>query len=304
LIARFLLIVALLAASACAARTVPVISATAAEELFADVRDDLARFEQPSNEARFDVLAGMLKSRGIPYEVEPFTVEPRKSDPRSQGRNVVVTVPGDSPEIVIGAHYDAVRLQDGALSKGIVDNAASVVILVRLAETLMKARPKSQLRIVFFDMEELGLLGSERYALTQRERKTLAMVNLDVNAFGDALIFGPRVASTAVVFQAMRQTCAEVARICVEFPRMPPSDDLSFQKAGVPTLSIATVAELQAHQLWLLINGEKESGLEERFLPQVLRTIHTAADNSSLADPRAMAQTYRAVLGLIRRLDR
>jgi Zn-dependent M28 family amino/carboxypeptidase len=291
--------------AACAPRTAPpVVTAPVAEQLFSTATADLARFEQPSNEARFDVLVGMLKSRGIPFAVEPFTVEPRKSDPRTQGRNIVVTVPGDTPEIVIGAHYDAVRLQDGALSKGIVDNAASVVILVRLAETLAKVRPKSQLRIVFFDMEELGLLGSERYALSQRERKTLAMVNLDVNAFGDALIYGPRAASTTVVFQAMQQTCAEVARTCVEFPRMPPSDDLSFQKAGVPTLSIATVPELQAHQLWLLINGEKESGLQERFVPQVLRTIHTAADNSSLADPRAMAQTYRALLGLVRRLDR
>jgi len=32
--------------------------------------------------------------------------------------------------IVVGAHYDAVRLSDGTLSRGAVDNAASSVILV------------------------------------------------------------------------------------------------------------------------------------------------------------------------------
>jgi peptidase M28-like protein len=296
---------AIVSLSACAPRmATPVVSALAAEQLFSNVMDDLARFEQPSNEARFDALTAMLKSRGIPFEVEPFTIEPRKMEPRTQGRNVVVTLPGDEPEIVIGAHYDAVRLQDGTISKGIVDNAASVVVLVRLAETLVKARPKNQLRIVFFDMEELGLLGSERYALGQRERKTRAMVNLDVNAFGDTLIFGPRSASNSAVFQAMRQTCFELGRACVEFPRMPPSDDLSFQKLGVPTLSMAMVPELQAHQLWLLMNGGKESGLQASFAPQVLRTIHTTSDNSSLVDPRAMAQVYRAVLNLVGRLSR
>ena len=303
LILRLALTVALLAASACVARTPPVLSASAAEQLFSTVKDDLVRFEQPSNEARFDVLAGLLTSRGIPFEVEPFTIEPRKVEPRIQGRNIVVTLAGDTPEIVIGAHYDASRLQDGTLSKGVVDNAASVVILVRLAEAFLKAPPKKQLRIVFFDMEELGLLGSERYVLAQRERKTLAMVNLDVNAFGDTLIFGPRPASNGAVFEAMRQTCAELKRSCVEFPRMPPSDDLSFQKAGIPTVSLAMVPELQAHQLWLLMNGAKQSGLPQGFTPEILRTIHSASDGTALVDPRALAQVYRAVLSLIGRLD-
>jgi Zn-dependent M28 family amino/carboxypeptidase len=159
-------------------------------------------------------------------------------------------------------------------------------------------------RILFFDMEELGLLGSARYVQDHRDRKTRAMVNLDVNAFGDTLIFGPRSTESDALFQAMRATCVDVVRACVEFPRMPPSDDLSFQKAGIPTLSISAMPELQAHQLLLLINGGKESGLPEGFRPQVLRTIHTAADTPSLAEPRAMAQAYRAVLSLVGRLDR
>ena len=129
-------------------------------------------------------------------------------------------------------------------------------------------------------------------------------MNLDVNAYGDTLIFGPRAPSNPAVFQAMRQTCAEVTGGCVEFPRMPPSDDLSFQKAGIPTLSMATLPQAQTHQLWLIMNGGKESGLQSGFTPEVLRTIHTTSDNSSLADPRAMAQSYRAVLSLIGRLDR
>jgi hypothetical protein len=83
---------------------------------------------------------------------------------------------------------------------------------------------------------------------------------------------------------------------------MPPSDDLSFQKAGIPTVSIATLSELQAHQLWLLMNGGKESGLQQKFAPEVLRTIHSAMDTSSLVDPTAMAQAYRAVMGVIGRL--
>jgi Zn-dependent M28 family amino/carboxypeptidase len=299
---RFAFMVALVAIPSCAPRT-SIVTAPAAAPLFANAVADVASFEVATNEARFDVITKMLAQRKIAYEVEPFTIKPRKTDPRTDGRNIVVTVPGRQPEIVVGAHYDAVRLADGTFSKGAVDNAASVVVLMRVAETLSRSRPRSQLRVVFFDMEELGLLGSEHYAQIHRDRQTLAMVNLDVNAFGDTTIFGPRAASNEAAFHAMRQACSEVARLCIEFPRMPPSDDLSFQKAGIPTVSMATVTELQAHQLWLLMNGGKESGLQPKFAPDVLQTIHTAADASSRVDPAAMAQAYRVVLSLISRLD-
>ena len=294
---------ALIALSSCAVRALPPATAAAAAPLFADALADVARMERDTNDARFDALTAMLAGRNIAFEVEPFTIEPRKGEPRTQGRNIVVTIPGRAPEIVVGAHYDASRLADGTLSRGAVDNAASVVILVRLAETLSRARPKTRVRIVFFDMEELGLLGSAQFVQAHRDRPMGAMVNLDVNASGEALIFGPRAASNEAAFQALRAACATVGGACVEFPRMPPSDDQSFQHGGVPAVSLATVPAAQAHQLWLLMNGGKESGLQAGFTPQILRTIHTAADRSSLVDRDAMGRAYRVVFTLIATLD-
>jgi Zn-dependent M28 family amino/carboxypeptidase len=288
--------------AACAPRTAPIVSVPEASRVFAGAVAEVARLGADSNEARFDALTRLLTERKLRFEVEPFTIEPRKGDARTQGRNIVVTIPGRDPEIVVGAHYDAVRLADGTLSKGAVDNAASVVVLVRLAGTLAANRLRNRVRIVFFDMEELGLLGSARYIQDHPERKALAMVNLDVNAFGDTLIFGPRAGSNDAAFRAMRQVCIEVSRACVELPRMPPSDDISFQKAGIPAVSIATVPELEAHQILLLVNAGKESGLQAGFAPQILRTIHTASDTTSLVDADAMARAYRAVLALVGRL--
>ena len=214
--------------------------------------------KQATNEGRFEALTAMLAERSLAFEVEPFTIEPRKGEPRTTGRNVVVTIPGSTPEVVVGAHYDAARLSDGTLSGGAVDNAASVVILIRLAETLSKARRNTRIRVVFFDMEELGLFGSAQFVQAHRERPMRAMVNLDVNAFGDTLIFGPRTGANDAAFRALRAACIAIAVNCVEFPRMPPSDDVSFQKGGIPAVSIATVSEAQAHQLWLLMNGGKD----------------------------------------------
>ena len=299
-----LIALALCALIGCAARTLPGVTEPAAAQLFAGARTDVARFGADSNEGRFEVLTTLLTERRLAFEVEPFTITPRKGETRTEGRNVIVTLAGDEPELVVGAHYDAVRLRDGRFSKGAVDNAASVVVLVRIAEALSRSRPDRRIRIVFFDMEELGLLGSAQYIQEHPDRKPLAMVNLDVNAFGDTLIYGPRTQTNAGVVRSMQQACGDVSRACVEFPRMPPSDDISFQKAGIPVVSIATVPQVQAHQLWLVMNGGAESGLPKGFAPRVLRTIHTEEDTASLVDPDAMARVYRAVLNLIARLDR
>lgn len=293
----------LIALSACALRTTAPPTMAAAEPLFANALAEVSRMQQATNEERFEALTAILAERSVAFEVEPFTIEPRKGEPRTAGRNVVVTIPGGAPEIIVGAHYDASRLSDGTLSAGAVDNAASVIILVRLAETLSKARRNARIRVVFFDMEELGLLGSAQFVRAHRGRPMRAMVNLDVNAFGDTLIFGPRTATNDAPFRAVRAACAAVAANCVEFPKMPTSDDVSFQKGEIPAISIATVAEVQAHQLWLLMNGGKDAGLQTGFVPQVLRTIHTAADASSLVEPHAMVRAYRVALALIVALD-
>jgi Zn-dependent M28 family amino/carboxypeptidase len=290
--------------SACAVRTSAPATTAAAEPLFANALADIDRMQQATNDARFEVLTTILAERKLAFEVESFTIEPRKGETRTTGRNVVVTIPGSAPEVVVGAHYDASRLSDGALSAGAVDNAASVVVLIRLAATLSKARRSARIRVVFFDMEELGLLGSAQFVQAHRDRPMRAMVNLDVNAFGDTLIFGPRVSANDAAFRVLRSACTAIAANCVEFPRMPPSDDMSFQKGGIPAVSIATVPESQAHQLWLLMNGGKESGLQTGFLPQILRTIHTTADRSSLVDRDAMVRAYRIALTLIAALGR
>ncbi len=145
-----------------------------------------------SNEARFDVLTALLRGRGLTFAVEPFTIEkPIGREPRTEGRNVVVTL-GDGPEeIVIGAHYDAVRLADGSLSPGAVDNAASSVMLIRLADVLRTEKLPVRIRVVWFDMEELGLVGSAQYVKQHSADRIGAMLNFDINAYGDTIVFGP-----------------------------------------------------------------------------------------------------------------
>ena len=155
--------------------------------------DDVARFAAcATNEERFAALTTMLTSRKLAFTLEPFKIErPLRGEPRTEGRNVVVTLGEGRKEIVIGAHYDAARLPDGSLSKGAVDNAASTVMLGRLAEVLAVEKLPVRIRQVWFDMEELGLIGSQQYVQNHTSDSISAMLNFDINAYGNTILFGP-----------------------------------------------------------------------------------------------------------------
>src|SRR4029077_9505641 len=152
-------------------------------------------------------------------------------EPRTAGRNIVITLGAGAEEIVVGAHYDAVRLADGSLSRGAVDNAASSVMLVRLAEALTREPIGIRVRIVWFDMEELGLIGSAQYVQKHAADRIAAMLNFDINAYGNTIVFGPSERTdNAALRRALVRTCAAEDVPCVPFPQMPPGDDRSFVK--------------------------------------------------------------------------
>ena len=263
--------------------------------------EDVRRLESDSNETRFEALISMLRARGMTFSVEPFTRDkPTGAERRTEGRNLVVSLGEGSDYIAIGAHYDAARLPDGALSRGAVDNGASTVLLVRLADALRKNPVKTPVRIVWFDMEENGLIGSARYVEAHRTDRIQAMLNLDINGYGETVLFGPAARpDTATLRRALLETCAAQDVPCVPFPRMPPGDDLSFTRAGIPALSLAILPAVEAHEVWLFMNAPPG---EKRPPPAVLQMIHTAQDTSDRLDEAGMARMLELMTAFVRKL--
>ena len=84
------------------------------------------------------------------------------SNPLKTGVNVVAERPGIDPNagvVLVGAHYDSVRGSPGA-----DDNATGVVAALEVARLLGDRKTLRPLRIVLFDQEEAGLVGSYAYA--------------------------------------------------------------------------------------------------------------------------------------------
>ena len=281
--------------------TAVLLAAPAAAEPAA-TRAEVAGFAKPSNPDRRLYLESLLKARGIPYEVVAFEGG-AKGKPET-GHNVVVTIGRGRREIVLSAHYDAERLKDGTLVDGVVDNAASAVALVQAADKLRRQRLRHRVRIIFFDQEEMGLIGSRKYLETRRPGEIAAAVNFDINGYGDTVMYGLPHRQDTVPTLALRRICAARALECLAFPSYPPSDDLSFLAAGVPVVSIAHQPGKDAHQMWLLLNAGEDAGLQKGVLPSVFRVIHTKADVMDLIDPATVEAAARLAVEITLELDR
>jgi hypothetical protein len=96
--------------------------------------------------------------------------------------NVIADLPGTThPEevVLVGAHFDAYWA-------GADDNSTGVAAVLELARVLSQYKFERTLRFVGFDMEEYGLVGSNRYVgtLTSHE-KTVMSVNFDCIGYYD-----------------------------------------------------------------------------------------------------------------------
>jgi Zn-dependent M28 family amino/carboxypeptidase len=82
----------------------------------------------------------------------------------SKGVNIVAEKPGTNPEagaILLGGHYDTVERSPGA-----DDNATAVAALLEAARVWGKQSTARTLRLVLFDLEEAGLIGSQAFVST------------------------------------------------------------------------------------------------------------------------------------------
>lgn len=290
------------AAFGAAAALLAVASPLAAQEV--DLRAQVAAFVQPSNEARTAVVVAQLRAAGFEPTVETFTGGNRQTG-EMEGRNVVVTL-GDGPrEILLTAHYDAVKLRDGTMSHGVVDNAASVVGVIEAAKILRGKALNHRIRIILFDQEELGLIGARKWIEAHGLTNVAAVVNSDVAGYGDTLMYGQNNgAQSAFVTRAVQELCAERAMQCVGYPVYPPSDDRAFSAAGAPVVSLGFQDEIGAHQMWLAFNGGQTNGLAEGFAPRVFQLIHSADDTMERIDPATVALAGTTYAAVVERLDR
>jgi Zn-dependent M28 family amino/carboxypeptidase len=99
--------------------------------------------------------------------------------------NLILDLPGDSQKmpILIGGHYDTVPGSPGA-----DDNGTGLAVLLELARFFSQQPANYPVRLVAFDLEEYGLLGSIAYAekLKQNQQALRLMLSLEMLGYCDS----------------------------------------------------------------------------------------------------------------------
>ena len=212
-----------------------------APRAFALIRRELSYGQRPAGSAPLRRLAEVLRRQLPNGRFEPVTGHPGL-------RNVVGTLPGRAPAIVVGAHYDSEYHPKGFV--GANDSAAGTAAVVELARDLRSSSGR-EVRFVLFDGEEEGpgcpnarfdrcaLRGSRAYVAAHR-REVGQMVLLDYIANRGVRL--PREGSSTPALWARVRAAADEVGVGAVFP---PTDQVTiyddhtpFLRAGVPAVDL------------------------------------------------------------------
>ncbi len=288
----------MLALSACA--SLPAGRAAGPTATPTQLHQRVGSFAQPTQDGRLAALKAQLDAAKLPYVVEDF---PGKR-PSGPGHNVVIrTGPEAGKAILLTAHYDAVVLPDGKLVDGVVDNAASVVSMIETMQRIA-GRTKHAVILLVTDQEELGLVGAQAYVEAHGTANIAAVVNADINAYGDTLMHGlNNGAQSGGITTAVRELCAARAMSCLDFPQYPPSDDRVFSAAGVPTVSLGFLPKAEAEALKIFMVDPAAAMKAKTPMPAILGLIHTANDKIERVEPATLTAAADFFTALVMKLD-
>jgi glutaminyl-peptide cyclotransferase len=215
-----------------------------APHAFALIRRQLRYGQRPAGSRAVRRLAEVLR-RQLPrgrFEAVPG---------HPQLRNVVGTLPGTRPAIVVGAHYDTEYHPEGFV--GANDGAAGTAAVVELARALRAtgSLPTREVRFVLFDGEEEGpgcpnsaflrcaLRGSRAYVAAHRH-EIGQMVLLDYIANKGVRL--PREGSSSIALWARLRAAAGSAGVGAVFPPADQTtiydDHTPFLRAGIAAIDL------------------------------------------------------------------
>ena len=228
---------------------------------------------------------------GLGYEVrrEPFDAPTLVTEPRPDGQGFVQRVEqgrkhcnlvveqrgsgGPAPVLEVGAHYDSVWSGPGA-----DDNGSGTAALLEVARLLALATPRRTVRLLFFAMEEEGLVGSAAHVreLQARRERIAGAIVLDMVGFVDLapgaqrtplrvpLLFDPPTQGDFLVVAGnfasgwlgnLYEACAtayvpaarwySVNRIAAWFGDAVRSDHASYWRAGMDAILLTDTAEMR-----------------------------------------------------------
>jgi Peptidase family M28 len=199
--------------------------------------------------------------------------------PGATSRSVLGHIDGERPEeIVIVAHLDTQYNTPGAN-----DNAASLVTMLLIAESLRCRRRRYSLSLLASGAEEIGCLGACDYVRRRTEQGSIGQVRLCLNL--DSLTWGrhPQLSTRHTRFARLASACY-ASRDAASRPRVVQEEDsldgAPFAACGIPVLYVNS-------------RGDDDDAL---------RLWHRPEDGPARVDPGRVELSYGALLDFLQQV--
>ena len=248
----------------------------------------------PDTSARGAAITRRLDALGIAWRSEGFVFKDKA------GNNLVADLGGadtggksGAPLLLIGAHYDRVGKGQGA-----TDNASGSATVLALAEALHTRPLKNhRVQVVFWDLEEEGLLGSRAWVETDGRERPALYVNFDVFGWGDTLwMMAPNPDVPLVAILREQSTAAALGFSAGD--KYPPTDHLAFLKADWPAVSFSLVGSTEIEPILAVFAGAKPESM-----PKVMQVIHSERDTVDELDGAHVPQALQVLEAGLREWD-
>ncbi|HEX9144349.1 MAG TPA: M28 family peptidase, partial [Candidatus Binatia bacterium] len=141
--------------------------------------------------------------------------------------------------VVLCAHYDGHDLAQSA-----IDNGSGVAAALTIAQEIapLVSSLRRGLRVIFFTIEEWGLMGSRAYVdeMSEKEQRQIALViNLD------SVVGGSKLTALTSGFEELGPFVSAVSAtvgtpIDTYLPMMANSDHFNFARCGIPALRLVS----------------------------------------------------------------
>jgi hypothetical protein len=246
------------------------------QRIRADVEDLAALETRFALDPRFaqatDLVREKLRGAGLTVELDPFQV-----GGEAEVSNVVARLRSASerPAILIAAHYDSIAFPAGSGAPGSEDNASGVAALLEIARVLAAEPVATDLHLVAFAAEEVGLWGSRHMA--ESNPSVQAVINMDMVGYNprgrnEILLDGyPTSRGLLARLADAAQRYSPELRVSAGLFSQGKSDHRPFAELGIPSLTVA--------------------GAWHQQYPH----YHTAKDTPRHVDPFLVARVARAV---------
>ncbi|MBW2980136.1 Zn-dependent exopeptidase M28 [Candidatus Woesearchaeota archaeon] len=232
-----------------------------------------------------------------------------------QPENIIIEFGSGSKEILVTTHYDAVSGSPGAN-----DNGSCISVLIDVARKLGKAKLKNKVKIIIFDLEEPGCLGSRAYVRRHGFENVIGVYNTELCGFGDVVGVWPVTpdVSDSPVLGVLRGVVKKLGYGLEEAAELPIffGDHRSFRELGFKDafcLSVIPSKDVKEIRRFVTISKEKLVfrsllGLLIKPLgpkvPLMFQLYHSSEDKSKYLNEGALQMMSKVIYSSVLELDK